>query len=104
MIIVLEKMIKETAIFFLLLVVIGLGFLQSFFAYYYPKIIRSNPRFDPGSKGALETLIHVMTQAFLDSPDFDYFNTIRPPFGIVLFYLFNAIVSVCTSLGFFFLI
>lgn len=33
MIVILEKMIKETAIFFLLLVVIGVGFLQSFFAY-----------------------------------------------------------------------
>jgi len=33
MIIVLEKMIKETAIFFLLLVVIAAGFLQSFVAY-----------------------------------------------------------------------
>jgi hypothetical protein len=33
MIIVLKKMIKETAVFFLLLVVIAAGFLQSFFAY-----------------------------------------------------------------------
>jgi len=33
MIIVLEKMIKETAIFFLLLAVIAAGFLQSFVAY-----------------------------------------------------------------------
>jgi hypothetical protein len=32
MIIVLKKMIKETAVFFLLLVVIAAGFLQSFFA------------------------------------------------------------------------
>jgi len=33
MIVVLEKMIEETAIFFLLLVIIGGGFLQSFIAY-----------------------------------------------------------------------
>lgn len=33
MIIILEKMIKETAIFFLLLAVIAAGFLQSFFAF-----------------------------------------------------------------------
>ena len=34
MIIILEKMIKETAIFFLLLVVIAAGFFQSFYAYF----------------------------------------------------------------------
>jgi len=33
MIIILEKMIKETAIFFLLLIVIAAGFLQSFLAF-----------------------------------------------------------------------
>ena len=33
MLIVLKKMIKETAVFFLLLVVIAAGFLQSFLAY-----------------------------------------------------------------------
>ena len=32
MLIVLKKMIKETAVFFLLLVVIAAGFIQSFFA------------------------------------------------------------------------
>jgi hypothetical protein len=32
MLIVLKKMIKETAVFFLLLIVIAAGFLQSFFA------------------------------------------------------------------------
>lgn len=33
MIVILEKIIKETAIFFLLLIVIAAGFFQSFLAY-----------------------------------------------------------------------
>lgn len=36
MLIVLQKMIKETAVFFLLLIVIAVGFLQSFMAYIFP--------------------------------------------------------------------
>lgn len=35
-----------------------------------------------------------MTQAFLDSPDFGFYETLTP-FGLYLFYLYNFIVSIC---------
>jgi hypothetical protein len=38
MFIILQKMIKETAVFFLLLVVIAAGFLQSFYAYNFSHV------------------------------------------------------------------
>lgn len=86
MLVVLKKMIKETAVFFLLLIVIVAGFLQSFFAL--------------GADGKGEVarkVLHSMTQAFLDSPDFDFYQEFTPPFGLYLFYLYNFIVSIRKS-------
>jgi len=84
MIIVLKKMIKETAVFFLLLVVIAAGFLQSFFA-----LDTTN-----GNLVVMKKVLHSMTQAFLDSPDFAFYEDLTPPFGLYLFYLYNFIVSI----------
>ena len=116
MLIVLKKMIKETAVFFLLLVVIAAGFLQSFFSYLpvsKPPPPPHLPPFFPGdleigadatsldaSTGNLEVMkrvLHSMTQAFLDAPDFAFYEDLAPPFGLYLFYLYNFIVSVCMS-------
>ena len=44
----------------------------------------------------MSKVLHTMTQAVLMSPDFGAYEDISPPFGILLFYLFNFIVSVCT--------
>jgi hypothetical protein len=88
MILILEKMLKETAIFFLLLVVLAAGFFQSF-ASLAPT---GETRF------VISKMFRSMTQAFLNSPDFDYYEKLKPPFGIVLFYLYTGIVSVCNSL------
>jgi hypothetical protein len=87
LIIILEKMIKETAIFFLLLVVIAAGFFQSFASLAPP----GNGRF------VVIKMFQSMTQAFLNSPDFEYYEKLKPPFGITLFYLYTGIVSVRTS-------
>jgi len=113
MLIVLKKMIKETAVFFLLLVVIAAGFLQSFFSYLLCPLPTPNcPPLFPGdpqigadgsldaSTGNLEVMkrvLHSMTQAFLDAPDFAFYEDLAPPFGLYLFYLYNFIVSVCMS-------
>lgn len=45
-----------------------------------------------------------MTQTILNSPDFEFFQELKPPFGIGLFYLYTSVVSVCTSSHFVFLI
>jgi hypothetical protein len=122
MLIVLKEMLKESAVFFLLLLVIVAGFLQSFFGYVWhltPHLIpiRPNPtppitrvpllplvvlltyvRLDStdGNITVMRKVLHTMTQALLQAPDFDFYNDISPPFGLLLFYLFNFIVSICT--------
>jgi hypothetical protein len=42
----------------------------------------------------MKKVLHSMTQAFLDSPDFGFYETLTPPFGLYLFYLYNFIVSI----------
>jgi hypothetical protein len=42
----------------------------------------------------MKKVLHSMTQAFLDSPDFEFYQDLTPPFGLYLFYLYNFIVSV----------
>jgi hypothetical protein len=46
----------------------------------------------------MNKVLNTMTQALLQSPNFDLYEDISPPFGLLLFYLFNFIVSVCTTL------
>ena len=46
----------------------------------------------------MKDVIHSMTQAFLDAPDFAFYENLTPPFGLYLFYLYNFIVSICISL------
>jgi hypothetical protein len=88
MIIVLKEMIEESAVFFLLLIVIGAGFVQSFFG------LDSTD----GENMTMNTVLHKLVQAVLDEPDFEYFQNISPPFGHLLFYLFNFIVTIRASL------
>jgi hypothetical protein len=49
-----------------------------------------------GTVTVMSKVLHTMTQALLQSPDFGLYEDISPPFGLLLFYLFNFIVSVCT--------
>src|SRR5271167_3694534 len=42
----------------------------------------------------MNKVLNTMTQAVLQSPNFDLYEDISPPFGLLLFYLFNFIVSV----------
>jgi hypothetical protein len=98
MIIVLETMIKETAIFFLLLTVIAAGFLQSFLAYKIWHCVITHGSLESSSveSMSLSQVLNSMTQAVLSSPSFDLYEALRPPFGIGLFYIYTSIVMVCT--------
>jgi hypothetical protein len=98
MIIVLKEMLKESAVFFLLLLVIVAGFLQSFFGYYHRQKV-SDDSLDSadGTVTIMNKVLNTMTQAVLQSPNFDLYEDISPPFGLLLFYLFNFIVSVRTN-------
>lgn len=91
-----ENIIKETAIFFLLVIVVAAGFLQGFFAYassFNMFDFSLNPAEENGE--VLRRLLHHMTQAFLSSPDFEFYENWKPPFGILLFYFYCAFVSIC---------
>ena len=48
-----------------------------------------------GNLEVMKKVLHSMTQAFLDAPDFGFYEDLTPPFGLYLFYLYNFIVSVC---------
>ena len=50
-----------------------------------------------GTVTVMNKVLNTMTQALLQSPNFDLYEDIAPPFGILLFYLFDFIVSVCTA-------
>jgi hypothetical protein len=50
-----------------------------------------------GNLAVMKKVLHSMTQAFLDSPDFGFYEDLTPPFGIYLFYLYNFIVSICRN-------
>jgi hypothetical protein len=86
MLIVLKEMLKEAGVFFLLLIVIIAGFLQAFFG-----LDSADETVD-----VMNTVVNSMTQALLQAPDFTMYSKIAPPFGLLLFYLFNFLISVRT--------
>ena len=49
-----------------------------------------------GTVTLMNKVLNTMTQALLQAPNFDLYEDISPPFGLLLFYLFNFIISVCT--------
>ena len=48
-----------------------------------------------GAGTLMNKVLNTMTQALLQAPNFDLYEDIAPPFGLLLFYLFNFIISVC---------
>lgn len=99
MIIVLKEMLKESAVFFLLLTVIVAGFLQSFFGYFLQTMdLMDSLDSADGTVTLMNKVLNTMTQALLQAPDFNLYEDISPPFGLLLFYLFNFVVSVCNLL------
>jgi len=84
MLVVLKVMMQESLIFFALLAVIIIGFLQGF-------IGMDNTE----DKGEVTTFIlRAMTNALLGSPEFDGFDNFSHPFGLILYYVFSFIVMV----------
>lgn len=92
MLVVLKVMMKESLIFFALLVVVVVGFLQAFIG------------MDNTDDTATVTSIIVqgMANSVMQSPDFDTFQNFSPPFGIILYYVFTFVVMVGKFLIFFY--
>ncbi|AEO67245.1 uncharacterized protein THITE_2116140 [Thermothielavioides terrestris NRRL 8126] len=85
MLVVLKVMMKESIIFFALLVVIILGFLQAFVGLDYA---------DDRAAEDMLYIIQSMANAVMQSPDFSGFERFRPPFGLILYYCFTFVVMV----------
>lgn len=84
MLVVLKVMMKESLIFFALLIVIIIGFLQAFVG------------LDNVDNNADATvfILQAMANAIMQSPDFSGFDAFAPPFGIILYYIFTFVVMV----------
>ena len=84
MLVILKVMMKESAIFFLLLALICIGFLQAFIGLDQADDNTRITRF----------IIQAMANSVMQSPDFDGFDPFAPPFGIILYYIFTFVVMV----------
>lgn len=84
MLVVLKVMMKESLIFFALLTIIVVGFLQAFIGMDEVDDNRVVSGF----------ILQAMANAVMQSPDFEGFENFAPPFGIVLYYIFTFVVMV----------
>ncbi|KAI1367248.1 hypothetical protein F5Y08DRAFT_299242 [Xylaria arbuscula] len=85
MLVVLKVMMKESIIFFALLIVVIVGFLQAFIGMDYAD--------DMAGEDTI-FILQAMANAIMQSPDFSGFERFSPPFGIILYYLFTFVVMV----------
>ncbi|KAJ9619144.1 Calcium channel yvc1 [Taxawa tesnikishii (nom. ined.)] len=84
MLVVLKVMMKESLIFFALLIVVLIGFLQAFVG-----MDQADNNLD-----ATSFIVQAMANAVMGSPEFDGFDNFAPPFGLILYYIYNFIVIV----------
>ncbi|ANB14498.1 Yvc1p [Sugiyamaella lignohabitans] len=83
MLIVLKELMKESIIFFVLLVVVAGGFLQAFIGL----------DIADGTRDVTMLVVQVMTRTVLDGIDFEWMDGFAPPYGEVLYYIFTFLVS-----------
>lgn len=84
MLVVLKVMMKESLIFFALLVIVMVGFLQAFVGM---------DQVDDNVK-VTGFIMQAMVNSVMQSPDFGGFENFAPPFGIILYYIFTFVVMV----------
>ena len=84
MLVVLKVMMKESLIFFALLIVILIGFMQGFIG------------MDAQDQEltAVPDIAKAMLNAIMGDPDFDMWGDFSPPFGLILYYIYNFIIIV----------
>jgi hypothetical protein len=85
MIVVLKVMMKESIIFFALLFVVAIGFLQAFIGL---DLAEDNVADD------IYFIIGAMVNSLMQSPEFSGFGNFAPPFGLILYYCFTFVVMV----------
>lgn len=84
MLVVVKIMMKESLIFFALLVFVVIGFFQAFIGM---------DQVD-SSLDATPFIFQAMANTIMSSPDFSGFDNFAPPFGIILYYIFTFVVMV----------
>ena len=84
MLVVLKVMMRESLIFFALLIVVCVGFLQAFIGLNQVE----------GNASITTFIVTAMVNAVMQSPDFEGFDNYAHPFGIILYYLFTFVVMV----------
>ena len=84
MLVILKVMMKESLIFFLLLVVISIGFLQAFIGMDQVR----------GAQRVTLDIVQAMANSLMQSPEFNGFDDFAPPFGIILYYFYTGVVMV----------
>ncbi|KAF2708613.1 hypothetical protein K504DRAFT_379979 [Pleomassaria siparia CBS 279.74] len=84
MLVVLKVMMRESLIFFALLIVVVVGFLQAFIG----MDMSDNSLEDTGF------VIKAMLNAIMQSPEFEGFEKFAHPFGLILYYIFTFVVMV----------
>lgn len=84
MLVVLKVMMKESLIFFALLIIVMVGFLQAFIG------------MDNVDSNGYVTgfILQAMANSVMQSPDFSGFEHFAWPFGIILYYIFTFVVMV----------
>ena len=84
MLVVLKVMMKESLIFFALLIVVLIGFLQGFIG------------MDQVDEELTATsfIMQQMLNAIMGDPGFDVWDSFSPPFGVILYYIYNFIIVV----------
>ena len=87
MLVVLKMMMKESLIFFALLIIVMVGFLQAFIG------------MDQVDDNSYVTgfIFKAMLNSVMQSPDFEGFDNFAPPFGLILYYIFTFVVMVGES-------
>ncbi|KAF2503141.1 hypothetical protein BU16DRAFT_521748 [Lophium mytilinum] len=84
MLVVLKVMMKESLIFFALLLVVLIGFLQAFLG-----LDQVDHELDDTG-----FIVEAMLKAIMQSPEFEGFDNFAPPFGLILYYIFTFVVMV----------
>ncbi|KAF1992465.1 hypothetical protein K402DRAFT_449808 [Aulographum hederae CBS 113979] len=84
MLVVLKVMMKESLIFFALLLIILIGFLQAFIGM---------DQVD-NNLTATNFILSAMANSIMQSPDFSGFENYAPPFGLILYYIYTFVVMV----------
>ena len=84
MLVVLKVMMRESLIFFALLIVVCIGFLQAFVGLNQAE----------GNDSISGFIFEAMIKAILTSPEFDGFDDYAHPFGLILYYIFSFVIMV----------